>query len=78
MRDFAVFPRRTPEETKDPLNPDELHSGRLIVGTGYRGQYFVVEEIGQLMRLIAGPFSTYQFAAEAVILLRERALRNVS
>jgi hypothetical protein len=77
MREFALL-RRAPEETKDQINPDEQHPGRLIVGIGYRGQYFVAEEIGQLVRVIAGPFSTYQFAAEAVILLRERALRNVS
>ena len=68
--------RRGSEETTDPINLDELPRGRMIVGNGYHGQYFVVEEIGPLMRVVAGPFSTHRDASEAVLSLQGQSLRN--
>ncbi len=73
MRDFAVISGWTGE-----VNLDELPPGRLIVANSYRGQYFVVEEIGRLMRVIAGPFGSPQDASEALLLLEGRSLRNAS
>ena len=77
MRDFTVVVRGASEEITDPLNL-ERPLGRMIVGTGYHDQYFVVEEIGQLMRVVAGPFSTHRDACEAVLLLQGRSLRSAS
>ena len=78
MGDVAVISRQSAEETSDPLNMDAPPSARLIIGAGYRGQYFIVEEIGPLMRVIAGPFSSAEDASEAYPLLRGQLLRNAS
>ena len=77
MRDLSLI-RDLPEDDPQSQQIDALLPTRLIVGTSYRGQYFVVEETGALMRVIAGPFDCKQDAAESVLLLLGRSLRSAS